>query len=161
MENSILIFGGGDLQISIIKKAKTLGYKTIVWDPKSNAPGKNYCDKFYDIALNTYNTFVKEDIDKNYINKIETTENNIFSKKEDIIIKPSFSIEQVNNIQLESAGTQYMFGSGDPKRSYREAMQTQNVFNTKTNKWENWTPNDDDKRGLFDFNFKDPLVEAR
>ncbi len=54
MENSILIFGGGDLQISIIKKAKTLGYKTIVLDPNSNAPGKNYCDKFYDIAGDDY-----------------------------------------------------------------------------------------------------------
>lgn len=73
---------------------------------------QNKFDKFYDIALNTYNTFVKEDIDKNYINKIETTENNIFSKKEDIIIKPSFSIEQVNNVQLESTGTQYMFEIG-------------------------------------------------
>lgn len=54
MENSILIFGGGDLQISIIKKAKKLGYKTIVLDPNSNAPGKNYCDKFYDIAGDDY-----------------------------------------------------------------------------------------------------------
>jgi biotin carboxylase len=54
MENSILIFGGGDLQISIIKKAKILGYKTIVLDPNSNAPGKNYCDKFYDIAGDDY-----------------------------------------------------------------------------------------------------------
>jgi biotin carboxylase len=50
MENSILIFGGGDLQISIIKKAKLLGYKTIVLDPNPNAPGKEYGDKFYNIA---------------------------------------------------------------------------------------------------------------
>lgn len=49
MENSILIFGGGELQISIIKKAKLLGYKTIVLDPNPNAPGKNYCHEFYDI----------------------------------------------------------------------------------------------------------------
>lgn len=97
---------------------------------------QNKFDKFYDVALNTYNKFVSDDINKNYSNKIETTENNIYALPDDIIIKPSYSIEQVNNIQLESVGTRYMFGTNDPKRSYREAAQTQNVFNTETNKFE-------------------------
>lgn len=47
MDTSILIFGAGELQISIIKKAKNFGFKTIVLDPNSNAVGKKYCDIFF------------------------------------------------------------------------------------------------------------------
>lgn len=42
----ILIFGGGMLQISLIKTANRLGYYTIVIDPDPNALGKKVADQF-------------------------------------------------------------------------------------------------------------------
>lgn len=43
---SILIFGGGENQITLIKAAKSCGYISIVIDPFENAIGKNYSDYF-------------------------------------------------------------------------------------------------------------------
>jgi len=42
MEEPILIFGGGENQVSLIKSARELGYKTVVIDPNPNAPGKYF-----------------------------------------------------------------------------------------------------------------------
>lgn len=46
MIDSLLIFGGGELQLSLIRKAKELGYKTIVIDPDFNAVAKKISDVF-------------------------------------------------------------------------------------------------------------------
>ena len=54
MAENLLIFGGGPLQLSIISRAHLLGYKTIVIDPDENAPGKNICDVFIQVAGNDY-----------------------------------------------------------------------------------------------------------
>jgi carbamoyl-phosphate synthase large subunit len=43
---SILIFGGSELQRSIIEKSKTLGLRTIVVDPDPNASSRNIADVF-------------------------------------------------------------------------------------------------------------------
>ena len=43
---SILIFGAGDNQLSLINGAKDLGYKTIVIDPNPDAIGKTVADVF-------------------------------------------------------------------------------------------------------------------
>lgn len=56
MKNSILIFGGGELQLSIIETAKLLGYFTIVIDPNINAVAKPICDLFFPIAGDDFNT---------------------------------------------------------------------------------------------------------
>lgn len=45
-KDSLLIFGAGALQLSIIRVAKSAGYNTIVIDPDENAPGKNIADVF-------------------------------------------------------------------------------------------------------------------
>ena len=66
---------------------------------------------------------------------------------------------------LAKTGTTYLLGSGEELLSSREAAQNSKVFNPETNTFENWTPNDDDKRGLIDYtimNFeKGPLVLAK
>jgi biotin carboxylase len=54
MAENLLIFGGGLLQLSIINRAHLLGYKTIVIDPDENAPGKDVCDIFIQVAGNDY-----------------------------------------------------------------------------------------------------------
>lgn len=50
MKDSLLIFGGGPLQLSILGVAKDMGFNTIVIDPDSNAPGKEFADEFYAVA---------------------------------------------------------------------------------------------------------------
>jgi carbamoyl-phosphate synthase large subunit len=48
--NTILIFGGGDNQLTLIKAAKEKGYFTVVIDPNDNAPGKMIADAFEIVA---------------------------------------------------------------------------------------------------------------
>lgn len=54
MIDSLLIFSGGELQLSLIRKAKELGYKTIVIDPDFNAVAKNISDVFEVVAGNDF-----------------------------------------------------------------------------------------------------------
>jgi len=51
---NLLVFGGGDLQVSIIKNSKELGYYVIVIDPNGNAIGKSVADKFIKVAGNDF-----------------------------------------------------------------------------------------------------------
>lgn len=51
---NLLVFGGGDLQVSIICNAKELGYYVIVIDPNGNAIGKSIADKFIKVAGNDF-----------------------------------------------------------------------------------------------------------
>lgn len=50
MVDNLLILGAGSMQIPIIKKAKDLGYTTIVVDFDENAPGIKFADKFYNTS---------------------------------------------------------------------------------------------------------------
>ena len=60
MENkSILIFGAGLNQITLIKAAEELGLTSIVLDPFDDAPGKNFADYFYKVDGNDYETTKK------------------------------------------------------------------------------------------------------
>lgn len=47
---SILVFGGGPLQLSLISNVRKLGYQSIVIDPDPEAPGKDIADVFYTVA---------------------------------------------------------------------------------------------------------------
>jgi len=49
MRKSILIFGGGPLQLSIIERVKMLGFRTIVIDPNPDAQGKQFADLFFQV----------------------------------------------------------------------------------------------------------------
>ncbi len=55
MKDNILVFGGGELQLSIIERAKILGFHTIVIDPNPNAIAKNTADTFLVVEGNDYN----------------------------------------------------------------------------------------------------------
>ena len=54
MKDSLLIFGGGPLQLSIIGVAKDMGFNAIVVDPDPNAPGKEIANKLYAVAGNDF-----------------------------------------------------------------------------------------------------------
>lgn len=46
MKAAILVFGGGDNQLDLIKACRKLGYRTIVTDPMENPPGAKWADLF-------------------------------------------------------------------------------------------------------------------
>lgn len=53
---SILIFGGGLNQLTLIRSAQQLGYKAVVIDPLENAPAKTVADVFKVVAPKDYET---------------------------------------------------------------------------------------------------------
>ena len=54
MQNNLLIFGGGILQLSIILRAKKMGFHTIVIDPDPNAIAKINADLFLEVGSLDY-----------------------------------------------------------------------------------------------------------
>lgn len=65
MKDSILVFGGGPLQLSLINRSKMMGYRTIVLDPDANAPGSKISDLFFQVAGDDYNKTLEIAIDNN------------------------------------------------------------------------------------------------
>ncbi|HRI46795.1 MAG TPA: ATP-grasp domain-containing protein [Ignavibacteriaceae bacterium] len=57
--DSILIFGGGDNQLTLINASKERGYFTVVIDPGENAPGKFHADAFEIISPKDYEATCK------------------------------------------------------------------------------------------------------
>jgi len=56
---NLLIFGGGELQVSIIQVAKRLGLRTIVIDPDDSAVGKAHADIFEVVEGDDYKRTLK------------------------------------------------------------------------------------------------------
>ena len=57
MENpTILIFGAGENQLTLIQAAKSLQIRSVVIDPNSEAPGKYFADIFEVVAAQDYET---------------------------------------------------------------------------------------------------------
>jgi len=52
--DSILVFGAGELQLSLIQNVKDAGYQAIVIDPDKNSPGIDIADEFETIAPDDY-----------------------------------------------------------------------------------------------------------
>lgn len=73
MKDSILIFGAGINQLTLIKSAKELDLSTILLDPNADAPGKNISDFFYSVKGNDYET-TKEIAIKHKVKGIVTSQ---------------------------------------------------------------------------------------
>lgn len=56
MKKTVLIFGAGENQLTLIKAAKELGLKSVVIDPNMDAPGKDLAEVFEVVAPNDYET---------------------------------------------------------------------------------------------------------
>ena len=54
MHKTILIFGGGENQLTLIQAAKALGVTSVVIDPNPEAPGKGYADHFEIVGPSDY-----------------------------------------------------------------------------------------------------------
>ncbi|MDD4309780.1 MAG: ATP-grasp domain-containing protein [Candidatus Cloacimonetes bacterium] len=65
MKRKLLIFGGGQNQMSLIEAAKELELISIVIDPSQNPPGKSVADYFYQVAPNDYQQTMQIAIDHN------------------------------------------------------------------------------------------------
>ncbi len=72
MAKNVLIFGGGTLQLSIIERAKQLGYYTIVIDPDGNALAKGIADQFIVVHGDDFET-TKSIAIRNNVEGIVTT----------------------------------------------------------------------------------------
>jgi len=55
MKKKILIFGGGENQLTLIKASKNLSVESVVIDPDPNAPGKRIADHFEFVGSVDYN----------------------------------------------------------------------------------------------------------
>lgn len=54
MKKRILIFGGGENQLTLIEAARSLGVESVVVDPDANAPGKRIADHFEVVGPRDY-----------------------------------------------------------------------------------------------------------
>lgn len=59
MQDNFLIFGGGNLQLSLISQIKEMGYNSIVIDPDENAPAKSIADNFFVVKGDDFPTTLK------------------------------------------------------------------------------------------------------
>jgi carbamoyl-phosphate synthase large subunit len=55
MQQTILIFGGGDNQLTLIEAARDIGIRSVVIDPNPEAPGRKICDHFEVVEAADYN----------------------------------------------------------------------------------------------------------
>lgn len=62
-QKSILIFGAGINQLTLIRACNNLGHCSVVIDPNHDAPGKRFADVFHIVEQDDYNT-TKEIADK-------------------------------------------------------------------------------------------------
>jgi len=73
VNKSILIFGAGLNQLTLIKAAKDLGVTSVVLDPSADAPGKKLADYFYCVNGKDYDR-TKEIAIKHKVDGIVTTQ---------------------------------------------------------------------------------------
>lgn len=59
MKNNILVFGGGDLQLSLIKKILKRDFNPIVIDPDANATARKHVKNFYKVSVDDYEKTLK------------------------------------------------------------------------------------------------------
>jgi len=76
MQDGILVFGGGQLQLSLIKRAKMMGYRTIVLDPDANSPGSKIADLFIQVAGDDFKKTLKIAIENNIKGIVTTSTDN-------------------------------------------------------------------------------------
>ena len=70
-KKAMLIFGGSDFQLSLIKQCKSMGFYTVVIDPNPNAIGKEYADAFEIVGGQDFEGTCKV-VEKYNINAITT-----------------------------------------------------------------------------------------
>lgn len=112
-------------------------------------------NKFYDNSAKAYDNYMQNlqdekalTIDLDFFRDRQRLDGSVYLKK---VANPTGSTMGIEGVNRYSEG----------KISMREAAQNNYVRDPLTGESLGWKPNDDDRRGLIDFLFQKPVVEAR
>ncbi len=119
-------------------------------------------DKFYDINVATFNQFSNKAFNQTIIDNAPTYYKDQLRKPQDAQVMNQQSVLQdVSNPFKKKTGFDGFGVISDPTLSIRELAQQNQVKDSTTGKDLGWTPNDDDKSGLFDFWFTPTVAVAQ
>lgn len=119
-------------------------------------------DKFYDINVATFNQFSNKAFNQTIIDNAPTYYKDQLRKPKDAeVMNQQSLIQEVSNPFKKKTGFDGFGVISDPTFSIRDLAQQNQVKDSTTGKDLGWTPNDDDKRGLFDFWFTPTTVLAQ
>lgn len=113
-------------------------------------------NKFYDGMAKMYNDY----IDKDAALQAYASDYSIDDMRNRHRLTGAIYINRVSNPDHYSKGLSGIWDIKESDLSKRELAQQSEVQDWKTGKSLGWTPNDDDKRGLLDFWFNEPVVYA-
>lgn len=113
----------------------------------------------YDNSAKLFNTYIQNEDNQRQLTSQEDIIN--YYSKKNLALLGRTSIRKVSNPTKAGVGLSSINKESKGLFSYREAAQNSQVKDWKTGRNLGWTPNDDDKRGLIDFWFTEPIVEAR
>lgn len=113
-------------------------------------------NKFYDGMAKMYNDY----IDKDAALQAYASDYSIDDMRDRHRLTGAIYINRVSNPDHYSKGLSGIWDIKESDLSKRELAQQSEVQDWKTGKSLGWTPNDDDKRGLLDFWFNEPVVYA-
>lgn len=116
-------------------------------------------NNFYDSAKQVYNVMDQEFTEEAILKSFEQSDQ-AFWKSD---LRESYasvgSSDTLQDYALNNRGNNVMSPSTSARMSAREIADTQKVWNSETQEWEDWTPND--KAGLLSANFMPTLVLAQ
>lgn len=113
----------------------------------------------YDNSVKLFNTYIQNEENQRQLTSQEDIIN--YYSKKNLALLGKTNIRKVSNPTKAGVGLSSINKESKGLFSYREAAQNSQVKDWKTGRNLGWTPNDDDKRGLIDFWFTEPIVEAR
>lgn len=129
--------------------------KDLFSTPEGNFDEASF-DKFYNNASKSFSNYVSNlDAVKSFGENFGIDDMRKRNK-----LSGDVYLRKVANPLIKTKGLEGIFNTSDGLLSKREAMQREEVRDWKTGESLGWTPNDDDKRGFFDFMFTPPVVEA-
>lgn len=117
-------------------------------------------NKYYEGVLHVYNQFVNDEFADNVMESFNYGPNSTAAVSIGKREQPGIYLRKIANPTAKTYGLNSVFGEGKDQLSYREAAQNNRVWDYENKKWLDWTPNDDDRRGLIDFFFNPKLVMA-
>lgn len=126
-------------------------------DPETQKFDSKAYEQYYDSVARVYDNYMQSTFNKRAIDKDYSYQ----ELKDMMKLDGSVFLEKVPNPTKEKRGIEGVFTTTEGTLSMREAAQNSRVYDYDTGKFLNWTPNDDDKRGLLDFLGIPSLVEAR
>lgn len=125
--------------------------------PKTGTFDKKQFDSYYDTVAQTYNQFAKDEYSKTILNDSYYAPENIYTTKPVKRLQQSFSFSKTKNPNGDIQGILGFTESSTNDRSARELAQTQKIFDTKSGKYTDYTPND---KGFFNTLFGETAVLA-